>query len=232
MRALLVLACMILALFLAAAGARWASKRAGDSWNRRMGVAPSAPDTVFVPSFSLTERSGRVVTDAALKNQVWVAGFVFTRCPTVCPRMTRLMVDLQADLAELPGGQDARLVAISVDPEFDTPAVLSAHARGLGADPERFLFLTGDRVAIWRLAEQGFKLPVGAVMGEAPHPILHSQKLVVVDRYGELRGWFDPLDVSEQREALVRKVEQALAEPKRVPSSGSVGDGQEALEKD
>ena len=206
---------MCLALFVAAAGARWATRRASNELARQLGITPPAAEAVKIPSFALTERTGRTVTDQELRGRVWVAGFVFTRCPSVCPRLAGEMAALQPRLAALPGGEDARLVAFSVDPEYDTPPVLTAWARGLGADPERWLFLTGDRLQIWRLAEQGFKLPVSSVMGEAPHPILHSQKLVVVDRYGEVRGWFDPLDEPAHVEALLLQVEQALAEPKR-----------------
>lgn len=174
---------------------------------------PAAPPPLVLPPFALTERSGASVSDVDLRGRVWVAGFVFTRCPTVCPRLAQVMAGLQAPLRALPGGDEARLVAISVDPEHDTPAVLSAWARGLDADPARWLFLTGERGAIWRLAERGFKLPVARDAGRPGHIIVHSQRLVVVDRGGRLRGWFDALDDPGGRDALLEAVGQALVEP-------------------
>ena len=70
------------------------------------------------------ERSGRPVTDADLADRVWVASFIFTRCPLSCPRITSVMKSLQDKLA----GTGVQLVSLSVDPEHDTPEVLSAYA--------------------------------------------------------------------------------------------------------
>lgn len=83
--------------------------------------------------------------------------FFYSSCPDVCPLQSARMAHLQRDLADQP---DVRLVSISVDPEHDTPEVLRDYAQRFGADPERWLFLTGDKVAIHRLARDGFHLSV------------------------------------------------------------------------
>jgi cytochrome oxidase Cu insertion factor (SCO1/SenC/PrrC family) len=110
-----------------------------------------------VPDFTLTDQSGRSVRRADLEGRVWVANFIFTNCPDECPLMTAEMAQLQSDLAHVP---DLRLVSISVDPERDTPAVLSQYADRFNADPTRWLFLTGDKRAIYRLAKEGFRLGI------------------------------------------------------------------------
>lgn len=200
----LVVVALLLALALVAAAGRWAAQRAG--------VQPpqpaAAPPVIKIPPFALTERSGARVTDQELRGKPWIAGFVFTRCTTICPRLAAVMAGLQEPLR----GTDARLVAISVDPEHDTPAVLTEWAARFQADPARWLFLTGERAVIWGLAEQGFKLPVQKDAGQPGHLILHSPKLVLVDRAGEVRGWFDPLDDPAQREALLEATRHTLAE--------------------
>jgi cytochrome oxidase Cu insertion factor (SCO1/SenC/PrrC family) len=97
------------------------------------------------------------VRKADLEGKVWVASFIFTNCPDECPLMTAEMARLQSDLAHIP---ELRLVSISVDPERDIPAVLSQYADRFDADPERWLFLTGDKQAIYRLARDGFRLGI------------------------------------------------------------------------
>ena len=195
----LVVVALLLALALVAVAGRWAVQRT---------QVEAAPPAIRIPPFALTERSGARVTEADLRGKPWIAGFVFTRCATICPRLAALMAGLQEPLR----GTDARLVAISVDPEHDTPAVLTAWAARFQADPARWLFLTGERAVIWGLAEQGFKLPVQEDAGQPGHLILHSKKLVLVDRAGEVRGWFDPLDDPTQREALLEATRRTLAE--------------------
>ena len=80
-----------------------------------------------VPAFQLTDQGGAAVTPSTLQRTPWVAAFMFTRCPSVCPRITARMKELQA--AALSAHKPLRLVSISVDPEYDTPAVLQAYAQ-------------------------------------------------------------------------------------------------------
>ncbi len=108
-----------------------------------------------VPEFDLIERSGQRVTRNDLLGLVWVANFFYTSCPDTCPLQSATLARLQRDFAD---DREVRLVSISVDPEHDTPAVLQDYAQRFGADPIRWLFLTGDKAAIYHLAQQGFHL--------------------------------------------------------------------------
>jgi cytochrome oxidase Cu insertion factor (SCO1/SenC/PrrC family) len=121
--------------------------------------APSARLPVYgtVPDFGLIDQRGRAVRRADLEGKIWVASLIFTSCPDECPLMTAELAQLQSDLASIP---DLRFVSISVDPERDTPALLSQYADRFNADPERWLFLTGDKRAIYQLAREGFRLGV------------------------------------------------------------------------
>jgi cytochrome oxidase Cu insertion factor (SCO1/SenC/PrrC family) len=110
-----------------------------------------------VPEFSFTERSGRRVGLADLQGKVWIGNFIYTHCTETCPIQSAQMAQLQADLRDVPG---VRFVSITVEPETDTPAVLAEYARRYGADPEKWLFLTGEKAAIYRLAQEGFRLSV------------------------------------------------------------------------
>jgi len=146
-----------------------------------------ADDLGPVADFSFTERSGKTIRLADLKGQVWVASFLFTRCCTGCPRISADLLQLQKDLPE-----GAVIVSFSVDPEYDTPTVLKAYADSLGADPKRWLFLTGKQDEIYRLIKDSFHLGVEQNKGEARtkgNEVTHSNRLVVVDRVGHIRGW-------------------------------------------
>lgn len=147
-----------------------------------------------VPDFSLTERSGEPLGLADLRGKVWVADFIFTNCAGTCPIMTTAMADLQkAALAE--NLSDVKLVSITVDPERDSLAVLQRFADGYGAIKERWYFLTGDGAAIQQLASKGFLLSAAASTGgSAEEPIIHSNRFVLVDRQGRIRGYYDGTD--------------------------------------
>ena len=83
---------------------------------------------------------------------------------------------------------DVKLVSFSVDPQHDTPAVLRGYAERLNAQPGRWEFLTGGKETIYRLSREGFKLAVGD--GEKAGPI-HSTRVILVDRNGVIRGYYD-----------------------------------------
>jgi protein SCO1/2 len=111
-----------------------------------------------VPAFKLVDQRGQQVTDKDLWGSVWIANFVFTRCPSVCPLLTAKFHSLQQQLKSVNG---VRFVSISVDPEYDTPAVLDAYASRFQADPARWQFLTGPLKDIERTIVQGFKVHRG-----------------------------------------------------------------------
>jgi protein SCO1/2 len=148
-----------------------------------------------LPPFALTERSGATIGADDLRGRVWIAGFIFTRCPDVCPALTRRLGELQAQLA---GGVDpVQLVALSVDPGHDTPEVLREYAERHGAGPH-WWFLTGSRDAIVRLLRDGFRVAF-ADDGPPTAPITHSDRFVLVDRGMRIRGYYrgsDPADLA------------------------------------
>lgn len=160
-----------------------------------------------VPSFALTDQEGRVVRDRDLRGQVWIANFVFTRCPSVCPTLTAKFKALQAELAGVPG---LRFVSISVDPEHDTPDVLAAYAARFGADTQRWSFLTGPLADIERTVVKGFKIHIGKPTPNAEDPslidIMHGEHFVLVDGDGTIRGYYraDPEGLAELKADAVR----------------------------
>jgi protein SCO1/2 len=144
-----------------------------------------------VPSFALTDQMGRTVTDKDLRGSAWVANFVFTRCPSVCPMLTAKFQALQTKLGKLPG---VRYVSISVDPEYDTPQVLAEYAQRFSADSTRWQFLTGPLKDIEKTVVNGFKIHMGQPQKSESDPtlveIMHGEHFVLVDGEGVIRGYY------------------------------------------
>ncbi len=154
---------------------------------------PAPPPVVGrLPSFSLVAASGEPFGSDDLQGQVWVASFFFTRCPSICPTVMQAMASLQARYLES-GIEGIRLVSISVDPANDTPERLRAAASRYGADPARWMLLTGDAARVHDLCERGFKLAVNepAVGPSGELDVAHSGKLVLVDPEGSIRGYYE-----------------------------------------
>ena len=163
---------------------------------------PSLPELGKVPAFSLESEAGTPFGSNELSGRVWAVAFMFTRCPTVCPRVTRFMQKLQTSAKA--AGVELTLVSISVDPENDTPAVLKEYAQRFHADLASWKFLTGDFESIKRTSEDGFKL---ALEGRADPKaqdfgIIHGSHLVLVDPHSNIRGYYRTEDDSEAARLL------------------------------
>ena len=150
-----------------------------------------------VGAFSLVDQQARGVTADTLRGKVWVAAFFFTRCPTICPRITRRMRALQIATS----GSNLSLVSFSVDPENDTPQVLLEYAKHYAADLQTWSFLTGDLSVVKRTVVDGFKL---ALDGK-PDPnaenggIIHGSHLVLVDKNLAIRGYYRTDDEDDMK---------------------------------
>jgi len=163
------------------------------------------PEIASLPAFELTNRDGSTVSREDLLGELWVADFIFTRCGGICPRMTERMMRLESEV----GGVPLRRVSITVDPAWDTPEVLAGYAESFSIRDDRWLFLTGPRDELYELIVEGFKLAVeDSPPPEAQHPdepILHSNRFVLVDPRGTIRGYYDPF----RPEALQRLLAEA-----------------------
>jgi protein SCO1/2 len=141
-----------------------------------------------LPSFELVNQDAQPFGSAQLAGKIWIADFIFTTCPGPCPIISTRMSELQKPLQKT----DIHFVSFTVDPEKDTPEVLRAYAEKLHAQPARWDFLTGTRDAIWALMRDGFKLTILDGSDEEGS-LTHSPHLVLVDRHGVIRGYYDAL---------------------------------------
>jgi len=154
------------------------------------------------PDFELVAETGQPFHGRSLAGRIWVADFIFTTCTGPCPRMSSLMRQVQAGSAGLP---NVRLVSFTVDPQRDTPEVLSAYAKRYSAQPGRWHFLTGNAETLHHLKREVFKL--GSVDGS----LNHSTRLVLVDARGRVRGYYGTDEDSPVRR-LLTDIRRVLAE--------------------
>lgn len=161
-----------------------------------------------VPAFTLVDQQKQPVSAEALRGNVWIADFVFTRCAGQCP----LMSDEMARLADVfQQASSVRFVSFTVDPEHDTPQVLARYARRYQAASRHWLFLTGAHTALTQLVREGFRLAIAEDGGTVAEPITHSVRFVLVDRGGNIRGYYDATDAMQLRQ-LQRDIKRLLKE--------------------
>ena len=170
---------------------------------RRAAAPPVLGD---VPPFQLVEQSGDPYGSAQLAGHVWVANFIFTTCPDICPALTAQMQGLEQRLS--PDERPQR-VSISVDPTRDTPEVLRRYAERHGAGAQ-WVFLTGERSAIASLLTNGFHVAFGDD-GPPAQPITHSDRFVLVDGAMRIRGYYHGR-TPEELDRLVEDVRALRAE--------------------
>jgi cytochrome oxidase Cu insertion factor (SCO1/SenC/PrrC family) len=159
-------------------------------WLRQLQVNTLRQRTVSaygrVPVFELINQDGQRFGSTQLLGKIWIADFIYTTCPGPCPMISSRMSELQKPLEKT----DVHLVSFTVDPARDTPQILRGYAEKLQAEPDRWDFLTGSQSAIYGLSRNGFKLTISDGKEEKGIPV-HSTRMILVDRHGEIRGYYD-----------------------------------------
>jgi len=152
---------------------------------------PTLDDYGPVPAFAFTAETGRPFAADAMRGHPTIVNFIFTRCDTICPASTMKMLDLQERTADL--GDRVQLVSFSVDPAYDTPAVLTSYAHDFHADPRRWRFVTGELAAMRKVIEGAFMTGIeerGTTRQGTPD-IWHGLEFLLVDRDLHIRGIYD-----------------------------------------
>ncbi|MDB5252613.1 MAG: hypothetical protein JWP27_1782 [Flaviaesturariibacter sp.] len=156
-------------------------------------------DGVPIASFRLKDQSGNIVTEKSWNGKIVVAHYFFTHCPAVCPRMIYQLKRVQAYAA----APNLLLASFTVDPERDSTGRLRSYA-SQSAIGGSWQLLTGDKPQLYRLARKSFR--IDATDGDGgPGDFIHSDKLVLIDTNGRIRGYYDGTD-----EASVNNLVEAI----------------------
>lgn len=152
-------------------------------------------DTVYatVPSFKLLNQDGDTVTEKTVEGKIYVADFFFTSCPTICPVMKKEMLRVYD---KIKGDASFMLLSHTIDPDFDSIPLLKDYASRLGSDGKQWQFLTGEREAIYELAEKGY---YATAMPDSTEPggYVHSGGFILVDTHKRVRGVYNGTDTKE-----------------------------------
>jgi len=179
-----------------------------------------------VPAFEVVDHNGDPVTRESMLGKVWVCDFFLSRCNGICPMLGRTMADLENELSQDPALDDVMLLSFSVDPEHDTIEKLNVYRnKNMGywsrgeedreeAINRRWLHTRAEeQEPFWELVRDGFKLFVGPSENDPLTPIAHSGKLVLIDRKGEIRGYYEGTNATEIP-ALIADIRRVVNEPK------------------
>ena len=138
-----------------------------------------------VPKFSFTNQDGKIITNKDYLGKVYVVEFFFTTCPTICPRMSRNLVDIQEEFDD--GLENFGVASFTINPEFDTPEVLKAYAEKYKVTNPSWHFMTGKEEDIYDLANNGFTIYAGKNT-EVEGGFEHSGNFALIDKEGFIRS--------------------------------------------
>jgi protein SCO1 len=146
-------------------------------------------DTIYhtIGNFSLVNQDSAVVTNETLRGKIYVADFFFTSCRTICPIMKTQMLRVYESIENDP---EVLLVSHTIDPEYDTVALLHDYAERLGVKSGKWHFLTGNKDSIYYLAQTSY---FATAMEDETEPdgFIHSGAFLLLDKKGRIRGKYD-----------------------------------------
>lgn len=139
-----------------------------------------------IADFSLTNQNGETITQADYKDKIYIADFFFTTCPTICPIMTKNMVEIQKRLKD----DDVLLLSHSVTPKIDSVTQLKKYALEKGVDDRLWNLVTGDKKQIYDLARKSY-MAVKTNGDGGPYDMIHTENFMLVDKKRQVRGFYD-----------------------------------------
>jgi protein SCO1/2 len=141
-----------------------------------------------IPAFSFTDQDGKTVTEKTVDGKIYVADFIFTRCGSICPKMTNNMGLLQE---KFKNNDDVMLLSHSVTPDMDSIPVLKRYAEAKGVISGKWHLLTGKEEDIYALAKKQYY--AGDTIGyyQTGNEFLHTENFILVDKLRRIRGVYN-----------------------------------------
>ena len=160
----------------------WAVPKIADRFTK-----PDLATIGKVPEFSFTNQDQKTITNQSYHKKVYIVEFFFTTCPSICPIMNQNMVKIQDQFF---GNPNLGIASLTIDPITDTPEVLKEYAIQYKITNPNWNLLTGDKEAIYKVANSGFNLYVGE-NPQVDGGFEHSGFFALVDQEGNIRSRFD-----------------------------------------
>ena len=158
-------------------------------------------DTLFhrIAPFAFVDQERAGVTNATFHGKVYVADFFFTSCRTICPIMKTQMLRVYEATRDMP---DVQIISHTIDPEYDTVALLRDFATRLGVESGRWHFVTGVKDSIYKIAQTSYFATALEDKSE-PDGFIHSGAFLLIDRQGRIRGKYDGTKEEEVNRLIV-----------------------------
>tara|TARA_Y100000389_G_C17449060_1_gene513493 strand:+ start:693 stop:1367 length:675 start_codon:yes stop_codon:yes gene_type:complete len=144
-----------------------------------------------IASFTLTNQNGKIVTEQDYDNKIYVADFFFTTCPTICPKMTENMGQLQNEFLE---DSQIKFISFSVTPQIDSVQQLKKYAIEKGVNDSKWNLVTGNKKKIYSLARKSY-LAVKDDGDGGQFDMIHTENFILVDPEKRIRGFYDGTDI-------------------------------------
>jgi protein SCO1/2 len=146
-------------------------------------------DTVYhtIAPFSFVDQDSAIITNDDFLNKIYVADFFFTTCTTICPIMKTQMLRVYEATREMP---DVLILSHTIDPEYDTVALLHDYANRLGVESQRWHFVTGAKDSIYKIAQTSYFATAMEDKSE-PEGFIHSGAFLLIDKQQRIRGKYD-----------------------------------------
>jgi protein SCO1 len=151
-----------------------------------------------ISDFKMVNQQGKAITLADWNDKIVVADFFFTHCLSVCPKMTNNLKKVQAVYLN---DNDILINSFSVDPERDSAGRLKSYANQFGVNDAKWNLLTGNKKEIYRLARKSFSI-VATDGDGGPDDFIHSENLVLVDKRGRIRGYYNGTSEKETKKLI------------------------------
>lgn len=146
-------------------------------------------DTVYhtIAPFRFVDQDSAIITNATFDGKIYVADFFFTTCRTICPIMKTQMLRVYEATANMP---DVLILSHSIDPEYDTVALLHNFAKNLGVESKRWHFVTGIQDSIYKIAQTSY-FATALTDKTEPDGFIHSGAFLLIDKGRRIRGKYD-----------------------------------------
>jgi len=152
-----------------------------------------------IAPFSFENQNGKTITQDDYEGKIYIADFFFTTCPTICPKMTANMVNIQEEILN---DSTVMLLSYSVTPKIDSVLQLKKYAIEKGVNDEKWNLLTGNKKEIYTMARKSY-LVVKEDGDGGPYDMIHTENFILVDPEKRIRGFYDGTDTLAMRELLI-----------------------------
>ena len=145
-----------------------------------------------ISDFELINQNGEIITQEYYKNKIYVADFFFTTCQSICPIMTKNMLEIQE---QLKNDKEILLLSHTVTPEIDSVQQLKKYALENRIDDDKWNLVTGEKKQIYDLARKSYLAVEDSEFGN--FDMIHTENFMLIDKKRQIRGFYDGTDKDE-----------------------------------